>query len=140
MCFGDVARELLRVELARGDDQVVDRLRRLEPEHDRGVAELEVEIEQERPAALVLRERRREVRGRDGLARAALRREHGDDPAVAGRAALGLEPAAGVTGLAEREDDVLGQLRQQQDIGDAFGIECLLEQGRGLARGENDDR
>ena len=34
-------RELLGVQLARCDDEVVDGLVGLEPEHDRGVAELE---------------------------------------------------------------------------------------------------
>ena len=56
----DVARELLGIELARGHDEVVDRLVRLEAEHDRRVAELQVEIEQQRAPALVLRERGRE--------------------------------------------------------------------------------
>jgi hypothetical protein len=43
--LGDVARELLRVELTRRHDEVVDRLGGLEPEHDRGVPELQVEVE-----------------------------------------------------------------------------------------------
>ena len=66
-----------------GDDQVVDGLLRLEPEHDRGVAELQVEVEEERPLLLVLGERGGEVRRRHGLARPALRREHGHDPPLA---------------------------------------------------------
>ena len=67
-CAGDVAAELLLVELAGRGDEVVDRLLRLEPEHDRGVAELEVEVEQERALAVVLRERGGEVRRGDRLA------------------------------------------------------------------------
>ena len=41
--------------------------------------------------------------------------------------------------LADREDDVLRQLRQQEDVGDV-GVERLLEQRGRLARGEQDDR
>ena len=41
--------------------------------------------------------------------------------------------------LADREDDVLGQLWEQEDVGDV-GIECLLEQRRRFARGDEDDR
>ena len=55
-------------------------------------------------------------------------------------AALGRQAAAGVGRLAEREDDVLGQLRQQEDVGDAFGVERLVEQRGRLARGEDHDR
>ena len=44
-----------------GDDEVVDGLLGLESEHDRGVAELQVEVEQERALLLVLGERRRFV-------------------------------------------------------------------------------
>ena len=41
--------------------------------------------------------------------------------------------------LANREHDVLRQLREQEDVGD-IGVERLLEQGRGLTRGKQDDR
>ena len=113
---GRVAGQLLGVELARRGDEVVDRLVRLDPEHDRRVAELEVEVEQQRSLAPVLGERGAEVRRGDGLAGAALRREHGHEPAVP---ALGArQPLAHVAGLADREDDVVGELRQQQDVGD----------------------
>ena len=44
------------------------------------------------------------------------------------------QTAAGVARLPEREDDVVGQLRQQQDVGDAVGVQCLFEQGGRLAR------
>jgi hypothetical protein len=112
---GDVAGELLRVELARSDDQVVDRLLGLDPEHDRGVAELEVEVEQERLLALVLRSRRRRVRGDARLPRPAFRREDGDDPAPATPA--GLRLPARTSRLADREDDVLGHLREEEHVG-----------------------
>src|SRR3954453_22468374 len=49
-----ITRELLRIELARCDDQVVDRLVGLDAEHDRGIAELQVEVEEQRLAALEL--------------------------------------------------------------------------------------
>ena len=138
--LGDVTRELLGIELARSDHEVVDRLLGLDAEHDRRVPELEIQVEQQRPLPLVLRERGGEVGRGHGLARASLGREHGDDPPLTGVSALGGEPAAGVARLAEREDDVLGQLRQQQDVGDSFGVERLVEQGRRLARGEDHDR
>ena len=125
-----VARELLRVELARCGDQVEDRLLGLDPEHDRRVPELQVEVDQQRLPLLVLRERAGEVGGEHGLARAALRREDGDDPPVV--RAGGGGPAAGVGRLADREDHVLGQRGQQDDIGDV-GPERLVEQERGLA-------
>ena len=43
--LGDIPGELLGVELAGRDHEVVDRLLGLEPEHDRRVSELEVEVE-----------------------------------------------------------------------------------------------
>ena len=80
---------------------------------------------------------RREVRRDDRLARPALRREDRDDPPV--RADRGGQAAAGVRRLADREDDVLGQLRKQQDVGDVR-LEGVLEQVGRLARGDEDDR
>ena len=41
--------------------------------------------------------------------------------------------------LADGEDDVLGHLREEQDVRHV-GVQRLLEQDRGLARGEQDDR
>jgi hypothetical protein len=41
--------------------------------------------------------------------------------------------------LADREHDVLRQLWEQEDVGNV-GVKCLLEQGRRLTRGEQDDR
>ena len=41
--------------------------------------------------------------------------------------------------LADREDDVLRQLREEQDVGDV-GVECVLEQRGRLTGGEQDDR
>src|SRR5262249_5118489 len=99
-----VARELLRIELTRSDDQVVDRLLRLDAEHDRGVAELQVEVEEQRLPALELRERTREVRRGDRLARPALRREDRDDLAVTAGTAR-MHVARRVRRLANREDD-----------------------------------
>ena len=75
--LGDVAGELLDVELTRREHQVVDRLLRLDAHHDRGVAELQVEVEQQRLPSL-LRESGGEVRGDRRLPRAALRREDRD--------------------------------------------------------------
>ncbi len=55
-------------------------------------------------------------------------------------AAFRRQAAAGVARLPEREDDVVGQLRQQQDVCDALGVQRFLEQGRRLARREDHDR
>ena len=105
---GDVTRELLRVELARSDDEVVHGLRRLEAEHDGGVAELEVEVEEQRALPLLLREHRGKARRDDRLAGAPLGREHRHDAAAMRR---GLQLPASVRRLANGEDDVVGQLR-----------------------------
>ena len=135
--LGHVAGELLGVELARGDHEVVDRLVGLDPEHDRGVPELQVEVDEERPLALVLGEGGGEVRGQDGLARSALRREHGDDAPAPGRSGGGAP--AGPARLANGEDHVLGHLRKGQDVGDV-GLECLLEKLRRGVGSHDDDR
>src|SRR5207247_11329545 len=52
---------------------------------------------------------------RSRLAGAALGREDGHDPSPAGMAALGGEAPAGVARLPDREDDVLGQLRERSE-------------------------
>ena len=109
--LGGVAGELLRVELAGSDDEVEDRLLRLDAEHDRRVPELQVEVEQQRALALALRERGGQVRRDDRLARPALRREHRHEPPSRSTAAA--RRRSGVRGLADREHDVLRQLRQQ---------------------------
>ena len=44
-----------------------------------------------------------------------------------------------MAGLADREDDVLGQLRKQKDVGNVRVERVLEERGR-LTRGEEDDR
>ena len=51
----------------------------------------------------------------------------------------GKQATAGVRRLADREDDVVGQLREQEDVGDVR-VERLLEELARLAGGENDDR
>ena len=53
--LGRVTGQLLGVELTRGDDQVIDRLLGLDAEHDRGVPELQVEVEKQCLAPLELR-------------------------------------------------------------------------------------
>ena len=103
---GSCSRRASRVELARRDDQVVDRLVGLDTEHDRGVSELEVKVEEQRLLSAVLRERRGEVRRHDGLAGPALgrgRSRRPSAPVVAERAR--------VARLADCEDDVVGELR-----------------------------
>jgi hypothetical protein len=42
-------------------------------------------------------------------------------------------------GLADCEDDVVRQLRQQQHVAEV-GVECLLEHAAGLTRGDHDQR
>src|SRR5205823_7238271 len=51
----------------------------------------------------------------------------------------GLQAAAHVADLADREDDVLRQLGQREHVGDP-GLKRLLEQARALARGDEDHR
>ena len=61
--LGRVAGQLLGVQLARRDDEVVDRLLGLEPEHDRRVAELQVEVEEQRLLLVVPGQSRGQVDG-----------------------------------------------------------------------------
>jgi len=136
--LGCVPGELLAVELARGHDEVVDRLLGLDAEHDRGVAELQVEIEEQRLAPFELRACSREVRRHDRLARPALRREHRHDLAVPARARL-VMPARRVRGLPDREDHVLDELRQEQDVVHVR-VQRLLEQSGRAARRDDQDR
>ena len=133
---GRVAGELLGVELTRSRDQVVDGLVRLDAEHDRGVAELKVEVEQECPLPPVLGQRGREVRRQHGLPGPALGREDGDESTLP-PAAVRLLLATCVAGLPDREDDVVGELRKQQDVGDVR-VQRVFEQARRAAGGEQD--
>src|SRR3954451_1772122 len=132
-----VAGELLHVEFSGCHDEVIDRLLGLDAHHDRRIAELQVEVEQQRLATL-LGERSREVRRGDRLAGAALRREHRDH-------AAGLDSrddrrlALGVRGLADREDHVVHQLREDEHVGDV-GRQRFLEQLVRGARSDDDDR
>ncbi len=73
-------RQLLGVELARSRDHVVQRLFRLEAEHDRHVAELDVQVEQQHALALDVAQVGGEVRRRDRLSGSALGREDRQDP------------------------------------------------------------
>ena len=66
---GDVAGQCIGIELAASHDQVVDGLVRLDAHHDGGVAELEVEVEQQRPPLVLAGEHRCQVAGKHGLAR-----------------------------------------------------------------------
>ena len=78
----DRAGELVRVEVARRHDEVVDRLGRIEAHHDRAVAELQIEVDEQRAAAVPAGEDRRETTGRHRAADPALGREDGDDLAL----------------------------------------------------------
>ena len=142
----DVAAELVRVELAGGGDEVDDRLRRIDAHHDPDVAELEIEVDQQRAAL----ERARVGAGETGrerrLADAALGREDRDDAALATRAGLRrglLLRARGVVvehvGAAQREHERLGQLGQDGHVLHAV-CERLLEELRRAARRHDHDR
>ena len=132
----DVARELVGVELSWSVDEVEDRLLRLDAEHDRGVAELQVEIEQQRAAVSGLRQCGGEVRRDHRLARAALRREDRDDPAFLPCARCRTRC---VRRLADREDDVLGQRGQQEHVRH-IRAEGVFEQGGCLAGRDQQER
>src|SRR4249920_1678852 len=69
---GDVSRQSVGVELATCHDEVIDRLLGLDAHHDGRVAELEIQVEEQRAPLLLARKDDREVRGQDGLAGAAL--------------------------------------------------------------------
>ena len=143
----DVAAELVRVELARRGDEVDDRLGRIDAHHDPDVAELQVEVDQQRvalePVAVGAGEAGRDRR----LADAALGREDRDDAALAARAggdcaaALLRARRVGVqhVGAPQREHERLGQLGQDGHVLHAVG-ERLLEELRRAARGHDDDR
>ena len=135
---GRVAGELLGVELTRRDDEVVDRLLGLEAEHDRRIPELQIEVEEQRPLAS------------SNLAKAAARFVEvtvfpvpplGENTVTMRPRRVDVDggPQSRPSGLADGEDDVLGHLREEQDVGDVR-VQRLLEQDRGLARGEQDDR
>src|SRR5439155_13145832 len=132
-----VAGELVRIELSRSGDEIEDRLLRLDSEHDRSVAELQVEIEEQRSPPGGLRERGGEVRRDHRLARPAFRREHRDDAALA--IACGCGPPRSVRRLSDREDDVLRQRGEQHDVGDV-GPQRVVEQCRRLAGREHEQR
>ena len=70
-----VTAELLRIELSTRDRELVERLLGLDTEHDRGITELDVEVDEQRSQAVVLRHARGEVHGDDRLARPSLGRE-----------------------------------------------------------------
>ena len=79
----------------------------------------------------------RQVGRDDRLARAALRREHRDDAALA---RAGLELAGGLRGLLDHEEHVLLGRRQPEDVRDA-GVERPADElTRGCGRREHDRR
>ncbi len=140
---GDVAGQCLGVELAPGHDQVVDGLVRLDPHHDGDVAELQVEVEQERPPLMLAGEQHGQVAGQRGLAGPALGREQRDDLALGVRGGLARHRAGAArgerVGLLDREHDAVGQLRQEDDVVDA-GLQGLGQQAVGAGRRDQDDR
>ena len=132
---GEEALDLVAVERSARGGQVVDRLRRLEPERQPDVAELEVEVDEHRRAALE-RQRDRKVGRRHRLAGAALRPEHGDHLAL-GRGRH--RAAAPRQRLLEREAELARRLRQRDEVVRA-GLERPLEEAVRRAVVENDDR
>ena len=124
----DVAGELLRVELAGRHDEVVDRLLGLDAHHDRGVAELQVEVDQQHAAACAAGERRRQ-RGASIVLPTPPLGENTvmilPSAAEAGeRAAPACCVAASWQVFVDREDQGVGELREHHDVVDA-GAERL---------------
>ena len=118
----DVAAELLGVEVAGRRGEVVQRpLGPIEAEDDADVAELDVEVEQQR-AHVSLGEPDRQVDGERRLAGAALRRRDHDHARGLGQLA---RPAA--CRLAERERDHVGRLREHQNVAE-HGFERLVDE------------
>ena len=103
-CVDEEVLELLGVERALGEGEVVDRLLRAEAHAEGDVAELEVEVDDDGALARFL-ERDREVRRDERLAGAALRAEHDDQPAGAPRS--GLAPCRPRDHLLDREPDLV---------------------------------
>ena len=93
-CSHHVVVELVLVEGAPRDGEVVHRLLGRQAHAEPDVAELQVEIDDEDllPGE---RERDREVARGEGLARAALRAEHADETPVAPLSALAPRRASG---------------------------------------------
>jgi hypothetical protein len=109
-----VVGELVLVERAAGDREVVHRLLGRQPEGERHVPELQVEVDDEH---LLPREgeRRGEVARRERLARAALRAEHADEPALP---PLARGPVTRPPGdrLAHREAQLFLGLREDRHV------------------------
>ena len=106
--------QLVPVERARRLRQVVHGLLRRQPEAERDVAELEVEVDQGDTLAF-LREADREVRRRQGLARPALRPEDADEPRVlVDERRLG--PLLAGHELVDLEADLLRRRREHDDV------------------------
>ena len=84
-----------------------------------------------------------QVAGQSGLAGPALGREQRDDLALGVRGGLAGDAGHAAGGqrvrLLDREDDPVGQLREQHDVVDA-GLQRLGQQGVGAGRGDEDDR
>ena len=120
--------ELVPVEHAGGLREVVDGLLGRQPEAQRHVAELEVEVD-ERHALAALREAHGEVRRRQRLAGAALRAEDADEPRVLvdGRRVRAL--LAGHE-LVDLEADLLRRRREHDDVVCA-GLERAPEEAVG---------
>ncbi len=116
---------------------------RIEAEHDRGVPELQVEIDQKDALARLLGEVRREVGGEHGLAGASLGREdrhHTPARCVGLVTTVGAGPAACLVGLADCERDRLRQLRQHEHVVDTRREGGLDEVGTRSRHEQNDRR
>ena len=141
-----VAGELCRIELAGCDEEVVDRLLGLDPEDERRIPELQVEVDEQRALDVLVQERGGEVRRHGRLAAAALRPEHREHPRRTGR---GMRPLRGrcrarpgsarSRAPAAQPGDTVDRLRQHEHIGDTRR-QCLLEEPARLAVRQQDDR
>ena len=116
-----VALELARVEGAGRCHEVVERSLGVDPQHDRRVAELQVEVDEQHALIRPRCERRGNVGREHRLAGATLRREHGDDASVGALVAVARIPAGTLACLVDRKRQLLDRLREDKHVVDAGG-------------------
>jgi hypothetical protein len=133
-----VVGELVRVERASRDGEVVHGLLGREAEAQRDVTELQVEVDDEHALAGE-RERDREVARRERLSRPALRAEHADEATLTVSRVRMTCPRSTRDRLAHREAELLLRLREERHVGGADLERTPEEPVRRRGR-EHDDR
>ena len=133
----DVRVDLVRIDRAARHRKVVDRDIRWQAERETDVAELEVEVDQNHALA-ALGQHDGEVRGRERLARTALRPEHRHDPRVV-LPRRGVRAQAPLYRLVDREAHLLARLGEREDVLGAE-LEDPPDEAGGRTVGKEDHR